>query len=64
MRTDPVCDRKHFGTMAEAFLREHPMAIFCAGKWVAEGAGEGETEGKGVRERGAAKRGGVPQFLR
>lgn len=26
--SDPVCDRRHYRTMAEAFLREHPNALF------------------------------------
>jgi hypothetical protein len=64
VRTDPVCDRKHFGTMAEAFLREHPMAILLQASGSLRGLGRERGRGQGVRERGAAKRGGVPQFLR
>ena len=26
--SDPVCDKQHFRTMAEAFIREHPKAMF------------------------------------
>jgi len=26
--SDPVCDRQHFRTMAEAFIKEHPKAIW------------------------------------
>lgn len=32
--SDPVCDKKHFRTMAAAFIKEHPKAMFvqvCAG---------------------------------
>jgi hypothetical protein len=54
--SDPVCDRQHFRTMADAFLREHPNALFVqvtaaalsgwlgwVGGWVSCGSGEGEV---------------------
>jgi hypothetical protein len=38
--SDPVCDRQHYRTMADAFLREHPNALFVQVKGAAaEGRG-------------------------
>jgi hypothetical protein len=57
--SDPVCDRKHFRTMAEAFLREHPMAIFVQASGWLRGLGR---EGEGVRVEGGGGE-GAAQFL-
>jgi hypothetical protein len=54
--TDPVCDSKHLRTMAEAFLRGHPMAIFVQARG---GLGRGRGRGQGLR-KGGGERGGTP----
>lgn len=44
--SDPVCDRQHYRTMADAFLREHPNALFVQVRpAAAERAGVGRLQG-------------------
>lgn len=35
--SDPVCDKQHFRTMAEAFIKEHPKAMWVQVRSIAAG---------------------------